>query len=113
MSEEDSNSRSSTKIQRLKRTSIPNTIATRRPSSPVFNGKQQQATKRSVTIDNNNNDLTSNIDDISSTKRFKRDDSNVSETVNFIFLWDFIEVIVIHLFIYSASDNEIDLIYIY
>ncbi len=79
MSEEDSNSRSSTNIQRLKRTSIPNTITTRRPSSPVFNGKQQQqATKRSVTIDNNNNDLTSNIDDISSTKRFKRDDSNVS-----------------------------------
>ena len=78
MSEEDNNSRSTTNIQRLKRTSIPNTIATRRPSSPAFNGKQQQATKRSVTIDNNNNDLTSNIDDISSTKRFKQDDLNVS-----------------------------------
>ncbi len=80
MSEEDNSSHSTTNIQRLKRTSLPYTIATRRPSSPAFNGKQQQqqATKRSVTIDNNNNDLTSNTDDISATKRFKRDDLNVS-----------------------------------
>jgi len=76
MSEEDNNSRSTNNTPRLKRTSISNTIATRRPSSPAFNGKQPN--KRSVTIDSNNNDLTSNIDDISSTKRFKRDDLNVS-----------------------------------
>ncbi len=76
MSEEDNNSRSNTNTPRLKRTSISNTIATRRPSSPAFNGKQP--TKRFVTIDSNNNDLTSNIDDISSTKRFKRDNLNVS-----------------------------------
>ncbi|CAF2127025.1 unnamed protein product [Rotaria magnacalcarata] len=79
MSEEDNNnSRSTTNTQRLKRTSLLNATATRRPSSPAFNGKQQQATKRSVTIDNNNNDLMSNIDDISVTKRFKRDDLNSS-----------------------------------
>ncbi len=76
MSEEDNNSRSTNNTPRLKRTSISNTIATRRPSSPAFNGKQPN--KRSVTIDSNNNDLTSNIDDISSTKRFKRDHLNVS-----------------------------------
>ena len=58
------------------RTSISNNIVTRRPSSPAFNGKQP--TKRSVTIDSNNNDLTSNMDEISSTKRFKREDLNVS-----------------------------------
>ncbi|CAF1002488.1 unnamed protein product [Rotaria sordida] len=81
MSEEDNNSRSTTNTQRLKRTSITNTTATRRPSSPAFNGKQQQhATKRSVTIDNNNNDLPTNTDDISLTKRFKRDDSNHSSS---------------------------------
>ncbi|CAF1397424.1 unnamed protein product [Adineta steineri] len=80
MSEEDNNNSHSTNIQRLKRTSLPNTTATRRPSSPAFNGKQQQATKRSVTIDNNNNDLTSNIDDISASKRFKRDDLNHSSS---------------------------------
>ncbi|CAF0815063.1 unnamed protein product [Adineta ricciae] len=82
MSEEDNNSHSiTTNIQRLKRTSLSNnTTPTRRPSSPAFNGKQQQATKRSVTIDNNNNDLTPNIDDISSTKRFKRDDLNSSSS---------------------------------
>ena len=83
MSEEDNNSHSiTTNIQRLKRTSLSNnTTPTRRPSSPAFNGKQQQATKRSVTIDNNNNDLTPNVDDISSTKRFKRDDLNVCMSV--------------------------------
>lgn len=75
MSEEDNHS----PVPRLKRTSISNTIATRRPSSPAFNGKQQQNTaKRSITTDNNNNDLTSNVDEISSTKRFKREDLNVS-----------------------------------
>lgn len=82
MSEENNHSHSTTNSPRLKRTSIPNTIVNRRPSSPAFNGKQQQqspSTKRSVTIDSNNNDLTSNIDEISSTtKRFKRDDFNVS-----------------------------------
>jgi hypothetical protein len=77
MSEEDNHTHSTTTTPRLKRTSIPNTIATRRPSSPAFNGKQQ-TTKRSVTIDSNNNDLTANIDDISATKRFKRNDFNVS-----------------------------------
>ncbi|UJR26232.1 hypothetical protein I4U23_007575 [Adineta vaga] len=82
MSEEDNHSHSiSTNIQRLKRTSLSNsTTPTRRPSSPAFNGKQQQATKRSVTIDNNNNDLMANMDDISSTKRFKRDDLNSSSS---------------------------------
>lgn len=83
MSEENNHSHSTTNTPRLKRTSIPNTIATRRPSSPAFNGKQQQSpsTKRSVTIDSNNNDLTTNIDEISSTKRFKRDDLNVGEMI--------------------------------
>jgi len=77
MSEEDNHS----PVPRLKRTSISNTIATRRPSSPAFNGKQQQNTaKRSITTDNNNNDLTSNVDEISSTKRFKREDLNHSSS---------------------------------
>ena len=76
MSNEDNNSRLTTNNQRLKRP-IPNSPTTRRPSSPAFNGKQQ-VTKRSVTIDNNNNDLTSNIDENSSIKRFKHDDFNVS-----------------------------------
>lgn len=90
MSEENNHSRSTASTPRLKRTSIPNTIATRRPSSPAFNGKQQQqqqspSTKRSVTIDSNNNDLTPNIDEISSTKRFKRDDLNVGEMISVYF----------------------------
>lgn len=71
----NNNCRLQTTNQRLKRP-IPNS-STRRPSSPAFNGKQQ-VTKRSVTIDNNNNDLTSNIDENLSTKRFKQDDLNVS-----------------------------------
>ena len=63
--------------QRLKR---PNPISsTRRPSSPAFNGKQK-SNKRSVIIDNNNNDLTSNLDENSSIKRFKQDHFNVSKT---------------------------------
>ncbi|CAF1245174.1 unnamed protein product [Adineta steineri] len=73
----NNNSRLNMNNQRLKR-SIPNST-TRRPSSPAFNGKQQ-VTKRSITIDNNNNDLPTHIDDISSTKRFKRDDLNSSST---------------------------------
>ncbi|CAM2710265.1 unnamed protein product [Rotaria socialis] len=71
------NSRLTTHNQRLKRPSTNQTI--RRPSSPAFNGKQQ-STKRSVTIDNNNNDLNPNIDDMSSKKRFKQDDLNQSST---------------------------------
>jgi hypothetical protein len=67
--------RSKTNNHRLKR-SIPN-ASTRRPSSPAFNGKQQ-TTKRSVTIDNNNNDLPSHVDEISATKRFKSDNCHVS-----------------------------------
>ncbi|CAF1246554.1 unnamed protein product [Adineta steineri] len=73
----NNNSRLNMNNQRLKR-SIPNST-TRRPSSPAFNGKQQ-VTKRSITIDNNNNDLPTHIDDISSTKRFKHDDLNSSST---------------------------------
>ncbi|CAF0959709.1 unnamed protein product [Rotaria sordida] len=69
----NTNSRSTIHNQRLKRP-ITNQTA-RRSSSPAFNSKQQ-ATKRSVTIDNNNNDLNPNIDDISSKKRFKQDDLN-------------------------------------
>ena len=67
-----------TNNQRLKRP-IPNST-TRRPSSPAFNGKQQ-VTKRSMTIDNNNNDLTPNLDDSLSMKRFKQDDLNVSSSL--------------------------------
>lgn len=68
--------------QRLKR---PNPISsTRRPSSPAFNGKQQ-SNKRSVIIDNNNNDLTSNLDENSSIKRFKQDHFNVSKNTSFIY----------------------------
>jgi hypothetical protein len=78
----NNNSRSQTTNQRLKRP-IPNS-STRRPSSPAFNGKQQ-VTKRSVTIDNNNNDLSSNIDENLSTKRFKQDDLNVSKRIVFIY----------------------------
>ncbi|CAF3247584.1 unnamed protein product [Rotaria sp. Silwood2] len=63
--------------QRLKRPFTNQT--TRRSSSPAFNSKQQ-ATKRSVTIDNNNNDLNPNIDDLSTKKRFKQDDLNQSST---------------------------------
>ncbi|UJR22784.1 hypothetical protein I4U23_025816 [Adineta vaga] len=73
MTNEDNN----TNNQRLKRP-IPNST-TRRPSSPAFNGKQQ-VTKRSMTIDNNNNDLTPNLDDSSLTKRFKQDDLNQSSS---------------------------------
>jgi hypothetical protein len=73
--EDKTNSRITMNNQRLKRPNSNST--TRRPSSPAFNGKQQ-ATKRSMTIDNNNNDLTPNIDDSSSKKRFKQDDLNVS-----------------------------------
>jgi len=73
--EDKTNSRVTMNNQRLKRPNSNST--TRRPSSPAFNGKQQ-ATKRSMTIDNNNNDLTPNIDDSSSKKRFKQDDLNVS-----------------------------------
>lgn len=66
--------------QRLKRS---NPISsTRRPSSPAFNGKQQ-SNKRSVIIDNNNNDLTSNLDENSSIKRFKQDHFNVSRLFTF------------------------------
>lgn len=73
---DNNSSRITSQNQRLKR---PNTnhTTTRRPSSPAFNGKQQ-ATKRSVTIDNNNNDLNPTNDDMSSKKRFKQDDLNVS-----------------------------------
>lgn len=84
MSEED-NQNNNSPTSRLKRTSISNTISTRRPSSPAFNGKQQQqqqnSAKRSITTDNNNNDLTSNLDEISSTKRFKREDLNQSSSL--------------------------------
>jgi len=73
--EDKTNSRVTMNNQRSKRPNSNST--TRRPSSPAFNGKQQ-ATKRSMTIDNNNNDLTPNIDDSSSKKRFKQDDLNVS-----------------------------------
>jgi hypothetical protein len=73
--EDKTNSRVTMNNQRLKRPNSNST--TRRPSSPAFNGKQQ-ATKRSMTIDNNNNDLTPNIDDSSSKKRFKQDNLNVS-----------------------------------
>lgn len=74
---------SSTQSSRLKR---PNSItSTRRPSSPAFNGKQQQqGTKRSVTIDNNNNDLPSHLEEISARKRFKPDDCNVSRRFLFV-----------------------------
>ena len=74
MTNEDNN----TNNQRLKGP-IPNST-TRRPSSPAFNGKQQ-VTKRSMTIDNNNNDLTPNLDDSLSMKRFKQDDLNVSSSL--------------------------------
>lgn len=58
------------------------TTTTRRPSSPAFNGKQQQQTsnKRSVNIDNNNNDLSSHLDEISSSKRFKPDQNHASSS---------------------------------
>lgn len=59
---------------RQKRLTIPTN--NRRSSSPAFNGKQQ-ATKRSVNIDNNNNDLSSQPDENSMTKRFKSDEFNV------------------------------------
>jgi hypothetical protein len=73
--EDKTNSRVTMNNQRSKRPNSNST--TRRPSSPAFNGKQQ-ASKRSMTIDNNNNDLTPNIDDSSSKKRFKQDNLNVS-----------------------------------
>jgi hypothetical protein len=76
--EDNNNSRSITNNQRLKRP-IPNS-STRRPSSPAFNGKQQ-ITKRSITIDNNNNDLPSHTDENLSTKRFKQDVLNVSSNL--------------------------------
>jgi hypothetical protein len=70
-------SRSSSQMQRS--TKRPNSNSTvRRPSSPAFNGKQ--ASKRSVTIDNNNNDLPSHLEESSRTKRFKSNDSNVRTT---------------------------------
>ena len=74
-----SHARSTPTNQRLKR--ITTTTATRRSTSPAFNGKQQ-ASKRSVTIDSNNNDLTAQTDEISaSSKRFKSDEFNVSFSV--------------------------------
>ncbi len=82
MANEDNNTK--TTNQRLKRP-IPSNSSTRRPSSPAFNGKQQ-STKRSIVIDNNNNDLTPNIDENSSIKRFKQDDLNVSKSFFFFYL---------------------------
>ena len=82
--------RSTPTNQRLKRitttTTNSTTTATRRSTSPAFNGKQQ-ASKRSVTtIDSNNNDLTAQTDDISaSSKRFKSNEFNVSFVRSYLF----------------------------
>lgn len=84
MANEDASRSTPTTNSRLKRAiatpSLTATAGTRRASSPAFNGKQQ-ASKRSVTIDNNNNDLTNNhLDENSATKRFKTNEFHVNFT---------------------------------
>ena len=76
--EDNINSRITLNNQHSKRSILNPTIC--QSSSPTFND-EEQAKIRSITIDKNNNDLNSNINNISSKKRFKQDNLTVSEII--------------------------------